>query len=414
MTTGWALKAHALVHCRFKQALFLDADNLPVVNPEFLFDTPQFKRTGAVFWPDYHRLAQERTIWQLCGVPWRDQPEFESGQMLVDKSRCWAPLNLALWYNEHAEFFYQHIHGDKDTFHLAFRKLRRPYAMPATPIQSLPGTMCQHDFQGRRIFQHRNGDKWNLFLRNRRVPGFRFEKECREDVKFLRSQWDGGIARHRRAAADTEGPLPPPGPLRILACMISCAERETVRARSLRRWQSTDWGEPPQVTMDPRRFASAVDNLTHTAWLALQTSLQSDAEYVLFLEDDLAFNRHLRHNLEHWAPLRRREVTLASLYNPGVRDWACDVAGHAIVADPQSIIGSQAFLFSRAAVKYVLTHWKDLPAAFDLRAPRLLARLGRPIYYHAPSLVQHVGTRSVWGGGFHRAADFSPAWKARE
>ena len=49
---GWELKAFALLHCRFREVLLLDSDNVPVANPEFLFETSQFKRTGAVFWPD--------------------------------------------------------------------------------------------------------------------------------------------------------------------------------------------------------------------------------------------------------------------------------------------------------------------------------------------------------------------------
>ena len=88
-----------------------------------------------------------------------------------------------MWYNENSDFFYQHVYGDKETFHLAFRKLNQPYAMPPKPIHRLPGVMCQYDFQGRRIFQHRNQDKWNLFLTNRRIKGFRREAECRS---FLR------------------------------------------------------------------------------------------------------------------------------------------------------------------------------------------------------------------------------------
>jgi hypothetical protein len=43
---------------------------------------------------------------------------------------------------------------------------------------------------------------------------------------------------------------------------------------------------------------------------------------------------------------------------------------------------------------------------------RLAGRLDRPLYYHVPSLVQHVGKKSVWGGFFHQAADYDPLWKA--
>ncbi|MCD8533616.1 MAG: alpha-1,3-mannosyltransferase family protein [Verrucomicrobia bacterium] len=50
-THGWELKAYALVHSAFDQVILLDADNVPVRHPEFLFETPQFKETGALSGP---------------------------------------------------------------------------------------------------------------------------------------------------------------------------------------------------------------------------------------------------------------------------------------------------------------------------------------------------------------------------
>src|SRR6266446_1513730 len=55
----------------------------------------------------------------------------------------------------------QSRYGEKETFHLAFRKMKQSYRLVHKPIHRLEGTMCQHDFQGRRIFQHRNTDKWS-------------------------------------------------------------------------------------------------------------------------------------------------------------------------------------------------------------------------------------------------------------
>ena len=195
LTHAWALKPYAILHCPFKEVLLLDADNVPVVSPDFLFDTPQFRRTGAVFWPDYWRLQPERIAWKLFAVPYRDELEFESGQVLVDKKVCWRPLNLCLWYNQYSDFFYQYVYGDKETFHMAFRKLNAPFARPSRPIYRLPGVMCQHDFKGRRLFQHRNAAKWELFGPNRRIRGFWFEKECRQYLKQLAQAWDGHVAK---------------------------------------------------------------------------------------------------------------------------------------------------------------------------------------------------------------------------
>lgn len=102
---GYELKPYAILHSPFKEVLLLDADNVAVVNPEFLFRTQQFKETGAIFWPDYGRLSRKRSIWKICGITYRDEPEFESGQIVVDKARCWQALCLAMWYNEHSDYF---------------------------------------------------------------------------------------------------------------------------------------------------------------------------------------------------------------------------------------------------------------------------------------------------------------------
>ena len=177
---GWAIKPFALLHSRFRQVLFLDADNLPVTNPEFLLDDERFLTRGAIFWPDYNRCGREksRTIWRSCGLRPPDEREFETGQMAVDKAKCWRALCLALWFNEQADLYYRYLHGDKETFHLAFRKLRQSYALVPTPIHSLERTMCQHDFAGQRLFQHRNRDKWDYLLCNHRIKDFWLEPEC--------------------------------------------------------------------------------------------------------------------------------------------------------------------------------------------------------------------------------------------
>lgn len=197
---GWELKAYSLLHCTFREVLLLDADNVPVLDPTYLFDEPEYLATGAAFWPDFSRLGRERSIWKLTGVPPREEPEFESGQILLDKARCWHALQVAMHLNEYSDFYYRQVHGDKETFHLAWRKLNQDYAMPQRGIEALDATMCQHDFRGRRVFQHRNSDKWRLWCRNRRIHGFRHEHECRRFLAELAPRWQElppGVQRYR-------------------------------------------------------------------------------------------------------------------------------------------------------------------------------------------------------------------------
>ena len=190
---GFELKPYALLHCPFREVLLLDADNVAVRNPEFLFDTAEFRDTGAIFWPDYGRMKSDHAAWRVFGVPFRDEPEFESGQIMLEKEKSWRALNLAMWFNEHSDFFYEHVNGDKDTFRFAWHRLGQRFSMPPFPIHRLEGTMCQHDFAGRRVFQHRNSDKWNFRSGNKSIAGFLFEQECLADLRRLQEMWDGTI-----------------------------------------------------------------------------------------------------------------------------------------------------------------------------------------------------------------------------
>lgn len=192
---GWQLKPFSIIHSRFREVLFLDADNVPVTDPGYLFHQPPYLRTGAIFWPDYGTMKPQRAIWEILGIRYRDEADFESGQMLIDKRRCWRALMLSMHFNEHRDFYYRYMWGDKDTFHLAWRMLDLDYAMPPHPPHrfTLPGhfslAMGQHDFEGQVIFQHRNLDKWRLDGRNPTLPTFEHETACLSFLSELAERW---------------------------------------------------------------------------------------------------------------------------------------------------------------------------------------------------------------------------------
>jgi len=411
---GWELKPYAILQSRFQEILLLDADNMPVINPEHLFDSKEYRLTGAVFWPDYGQLKQTQVIWNNCGLPRPLGPELESGQILVNKRKCWRALCLALWFNEHSDFYYQYLYGDKETFHLAFAKLDKAFSIPSKPIHSLDGVMCQHDFSGKRIFQHRNQDKWNLFLTNKHVSGFWHESKCREFIRDLQVRWDGRSSRYFAP----RHPLNPrakvaAGSPEIMGCMISCRERDSIRKKTLKSLALSDWPEyQMHIELDETDLADPRQRQTRTTFLALSYVLESTtADYILFLEDDISVNRFIHSNLLAWPPLRERRITLAGLYDPNLKVIACNVQAQAAVVDPDSIFGSQAFLFSRRTAKYFIRHWNEIEGRQDIKMSRLAVRLGSPIFYHFPSLVQHVGVKSTWGGTFHRAVNYDPTWR---
>ncbi|RLN10382.1 hypothetical protein BBJ28_00024662 [Nothophytophthora sp. Chile5] len=176
--TGFGTKVHAIYHSFFERVLFLDADNVPVRDPSFLFESQEFLETGAVFWPDFwhpkhtiFNIHGQSLLWELLDQPFVNMFEQESGQLLVDRRRHAAPLELVSFYTFHRPNHLDTLklaHGDKDLFRLAWLKLQTPFHMIETPPAvagkvfngSFCGvTMVQHDAQGEMLFLHRNSRK---------------------------------------------------------------------------------------------------------------------------------------------------------------------------------------------------------------------------------------------------------------
>eukprot|EP00189_Rhodosorus_marinus_P008873 CAMPEP_0184754806 /NCGR_PEP_ID=MMETSP0315-20130426/44811_1 /TAXON_ID=101924 /ORGANISM="Rhodosorus marinus, Strain UTEX LB 2760" /LENGTH=372 /DNA_ID=CAMNT_0027234241 /DNA_START=1436 /DNA_END=2554 /DNA_ORIENTATION=- len=183
---GFLVKVYAVQMSKFDQLLFLDSDNFPLRDPTYLFDTPEFQETGAIFWPDFWHpsfsifdTGPGGLAWELFGVKCDDEMEQESGQLLVDRKRHAKTLSLTAWYGHNNSIvqMLRAVWGDKDLFRLAFKRLSVKYHM----IQTLPGlagrnlareksdheegsnfcgqTMVQHDPKGEVVFLHRNTAK---------------------------------------------------------------------------------------------------------------------------------------------------------------------------------------------------------------------------------------------------------------
>ena len=61
--TGYSFKAYVLAFVTsFDEALILDADNLPLLNPESLFETTQYRQKGNTFWPDWWKKTNTNTL----------------------------------------------------------------------------------------------------------------------------------------------------------------------------------------------------------------------------------------------------------------------------------------------------------------------------------------------------------------
>jgi hypothetical protein len=87
----------------------------------FHFDALRFTEYAAIFWPDYACWTLKADVWTIFGMDWmapRAQHEvaFEPGQFMVDKTRCWRELRVALWFAEHSDFVFRVVYGDKECF----------------------------------------------------------------------------------------------------------------------------------------------------------------------------------------------------------------------------------------------------------------------------------------------------------
>lgn len=159
---GWPLKPYSVIRSKFQEVLFLDADSYPIRDPSFLFDEPEYQKNGAIFWPDQEKFDLRHDQWEAVGLPYRDEPDIESGQFVIDKSKWFSGLWLTNWMNRHADYYYRIVWGDKSTWHLAARALGMQYAMPLKRWAGSHGTMIQHDLQGKPLFNHRSRDKFSL------------------------------------------------------------------------------------------------------------------------------------------------------------------------------------------------------------------------------------------------------------
>jgi hypothetical protein len=210
---------------------------------------------------------------------------------------------------------------------------------------------------------------------------------------------------------DSQRPTTPP---HVIAYMLTCQEREPVREQTIANLSATDWPDLPVLVLDEGGYQRKQERQERATLRVLTAFLDTAGDVLLFLEDDLEFNTHLAHNLALWPPLRSlspEDHFFGSLYNPNICPLASEPGRTWFLADPEAVYGSQAFLLARRTVEHLASQWFSLPGGQDIKMSRLAAHRC-PLHYHRPSLVEHVGQRSTWGGRYHTAVDFHREWRA--
>ncbi|KAG2184675.1 hypothetical protein INT43_000588 [Umbelopsis isabellina] len=147
------IKAAAILNSKFEQVLYLDSDNIPTRDPEYLFSSKEYQETGALFWPDFWKTHPENKIYDILNIQCKNTWEQESGQIFVDKQRNWVPLQLSWYLQSQHELYFQLLNGDKDTFKFAWEALDAPYHMAETFL-GMAGTMVDGRYCGHTMVQY--------------------------------------------------------------------------------------------------------------------------------------------------------------------------------------------------------------------------------------------------------------------
>ena len=286
---GWNVKLYALTHCQFAQALFLDADNVPVSDPSTLFEARDFQETGAVLWRDQYALRLKKNRLERLDIPSRQEIAWDTGQILVDRSRHWRALNLATWLDVNDDFFHGQFSGDH-ALQLAFWRLGSTYSVPQAEPVGLAGAICHHDFEGNRIFQHRRERKWLIGSPNLRIKGFEEETLC---LKFLEEY--SAAAEAKKDTLPVSGSTvrsTAPRTSRLWHVYPDLEERdsESIRNKELagctwvEQYRKSDWCPfPVKRSALPRTFRDEDRHLVYLSDIMQEASERADGHDVIVL-----------------------------------------------------------------------------------------------------------------------------------
>ena len=119
LTSG--IKNRAFIETPFTQFVWMDSDNIPLVDPDTLFDSVEFQQAGNVWWPDVAKDHPDNAVWRVLGQTCSDKDwTAETGQVVFDKrgnnGMNLAALHMAAYMMQESDPWSYMSWGDKDTF----------------------------------------------------------------------------------------------------------------------------------------------------------------------------------------------------------------------------------------------------------------------------------------------------------
>ena len=146
------IKSFALMVTSFSEVILLDADNIPMINLNELFNNPNYLNHGNIFWPDIKYSSEESTK-RILPFGYEIYKHFnillpkeltDSGQILININKCWEAVCLSYYLNYNMDIYYKLFNGDKDLYYVAFQLTDTFYYQTNFPI--IPCTNEGNDY----------------------------------------------------------------------------------------------------------------------------------------------------------------------------------------------------------------------------------------------------------------------------
>lgn len=179
----YQVKLLAALFSSFEEILFLDCDNISLLDPsKELFTTEPYLSSGFVSWPDFWAGTESRSFYTVAGLstfptnlPARSS---ESGQILLNKRTHLDLLLLAVYYNIYGPYTYYPLlsqgaigQGDKETLLAAAIVLGKSYYRVKTPVIKIERDTASGQISG--MLQHHPNDDLKNTISPRKVrPAF--------------------------------------------------------------------------------------------------------------------------------------------------------------------------------------------------------------------------------------------------
>lgn len=170
---GYQYKMLALLSSKFENIIYLDSDNFPVRNPEYILESSLYEEKGLILWPDAWARTTNPKFYDIAGVTVKENklrysayddaqgkkplneytfedswyhdfegtlpdPTSETGMFMINKTKHLRTLLLILYYNVLGPKYYYPLmtqgsagEGDKETFIAAAHVLDAPWFQTA-------------------------------------------------------------------------------------------------------------------------------------------------------------------------------------------------------------------------------------------------------------------------------------------